>query len=114
MNLISKQAQHIIELKKKELIELTKKVNKENRGVWAYVNFNDKNNTCTLDLQSDMIENESTIGSLDRRSLEAAKREVENFVKWHEVAVREESDRAHPTTSRTSKHQAIERNAEER
>lgn len=114
MNLISKQAQHIIELKKKELIELTKKVNKENRGVWAYVNFNDKNNICTLDLQSDMIENESTIGSLDRRSLEAAKREVENFVKWHEVAVREESDRAHPTTSRTSKHQVIERNAEER
>ena len=115
MNLISKQAQHIIELKKKELIELTKKVNKENRGVWAYVNFNDKNNTCTLDLQSDMIENESTIGSLDRRSLEAAKREVKNFVKWHEVAIREEeSERTHPTASRISKHQAIERNAEER
>lgn len=98
-----------------ELIKLTEKVNKENKGVWAYVNFEDKENTCTLDLQSNMIENESTIGSLDMRSLEAAKREVEDFVKWHEVAVREEeSGLKFRDSSKTSKHQAVERDVEER
>lgn len=114
-NLIFGQAQRTIELKKMELIKLTEKVNKENKGVWAYVNFEDKENTCTLDLQSNMIENESTIGSLDMRSLEAAKREVEDFVKWHEVAVREEeSGLKFRDSSKTSKHQAVERDVEER
>lgn len=37
-----------------------------------------------------MIEDESTIWDLNRTSLKEAKREVENFVKWHKVAVREE------------------------
>lgn len=74
---------------KKEFVEFIKKINEENKGVWAYVRFKNED-TLDVDLQSDRIENESSTYHLHRTSLEAAKRDVENFVKWHEVAVREE------------------------
>lgn len=74
---------------KKEFVEFIKKVNEENKGVWAYVRFKNED-TLDVDLQSDRIENESSTYHLHRTSIKAAKRDVENFVKWHEVAIREE------------------------
>lgn len=78
-------------MNKKEFIEFIEKVNKENKGVWAYANFKDKD-TLNIELQSDKIENESSTYHLQRTSLEAAKRDVENFFKWHIVAVQEEDN----------------------
>lgn len=175
-----------------EVEEFAKFIEKVDKDVWASIEFQDDDHTFTLDLQSDMIEDESTVWDLTRTSLKEAKREVESFVKWHKVAVREEesgleirdslygaldklkyervlingklkyggewlseigtsknedeifgksvevyrrsddgynrifeiepkkvlqqsiSDRTHPTTSRTSKHQAVKRDVEER
>lgn len=78
-------------MEKKELMEFVKNVNEENKGVWAYAKFKDKG-TLVIDLQSDKIGNESSTYHLQRTSLEAAKRDVENFLKWHKVAVQEEDN----------------------
>lgn len=78
-------------MNKKEFIEFIEKVNKENKGVWAYAKFEDED-TLNVELQSDKIENESSTYHLHRTSLEAAKRDVENFFKWHIVAVQEEDN----------------------
>lgn len=193
IDLISKQVEHTLDIPNDiEVEEFAKFIEKVDKDVWASIEFQDDDHTFTLDLQSDMIEDESTVWDLTRTSLKEAKREVESFVKWHKVAVREEesgleirdslygaldklkyervlingklkyggewlseigtsknedeifgksvevyrrsdggynrifeikpkevlqqgiSDRTHPTTSRTSKRQAIERDAEER
>lgn len=76
---------------KREFISFIKKVNEENKGVWAYAKFKDED-TLDVELQSDKIENESSTYHLHRTSLEAAKRDVENFLKWHKVAVQEEEN----------------------
>lgn len=78
-------------MEKKEFIEFVEKVNEENKGVWAYAKFKDED-TLDVELQSDKIENESSTYHLHRTSLEAAKRDVENFLKWHKVAVQEEEN----------------------
>lgn len=73
--------------------EFGKFIEKVDKDVWVSVEFQDDDYTFTLELQSDMIEDgsiESATYNLNRRSLEAAKRDVENFVKDHKVAVREE------------------------
>ena len=77
----------------KEVEEFGKFIEKVDKDVWISVEFQDDDYTFTLELQSDMIEDgsiESATYNLNRRSLEAAKRDVENFVKDHKVAVREE------------------------
>ena len=78
-------------MEKKELMEFVKNVSEENKGVWAYAQFKDED-TLVIDLQSDKIGNESSTYHLQRTSLEAAKRDVENFLKWHKVAVKEEEN----------------------
>lgn len=78
-------------MNKKEFIEFVEKVNEENKGVWAYANFKDED-TLNIELQSDKIKNESSTYHLQRTSLEAAKRDVENFLKWHKAAVQEEEN----------------------
>ena len=78
-------------MNKKEFIEFVEKVNEENKGVWAYAKFKDED-TLDVELQSDKIKNESSTYHLHRTSLEAAKRDVENFLKWHKVAVQEEEN----------------------
>lgn len=78
-------------MEKKEFISFIKKINEENQGVWAYAEFTDEK-TLNVELQSDKIGNESSTYHLHRTSLEAAKRDVENFLKWHKVAVQEEAN----------------------
>lgn len=78
-------------MKKEEFILFIKNIEAENQGISAYAEFKDEN-TLLVDLQSDKIENESSTYHLQRTSLEAAKRDVENFLKWHKVAVKEEKN----------------------
>lgn len=78
-------------MKKEEFILFIKNIEAENQGISAYAEFKDEN-TLLVDLQSDKIENESSTYHLHRTSLEAAKRDVENFLKWHKVAVQEEEN----------------------
>ena len=78
-------------MKKEEFILFIKNIEAENQGISAYAEFKDEN-TLLVDLQSDKIENESSTYHLQRTSLEAAKRDVENFLKWHKVAVQEEEN----------------------
>ena len=78
-------------MKKEEFILFIKNIEAENQGISAYAEFKDEN-TLVVDLQSDKIENESSTYHLHRTSLEAAKRDVENFLKWHKVAVQEEEN----------------------
>ena len=78
-------------MEKKEFISFIKKINEENQGVWAYAEFTDEK-TLNVELQSSIIENESSTYHLRRTSLEAAKRDVENFLKWHKIAVQEEEN----------------------
>ena len=78
-------------MEKKEFISFIKKINEENQGIWAYAEFTDEK-TLNVELQSSIIENESSTYHLQRTSLEAAKRDVENFLKWHKVAVQEEEN----------------------
>lgn len=75
---------------KKEFRSFVKKAN-ENKGVWAYAKFEDED-TLKVDLQSDKIGNESSTYHLHKTSLEAAKRDVDNFLKSHKVAVQEEEN----------------------
>ena len=94
INLISEQVEDALDIPNaKEVEEFGKFIEKVDKDVWVSVEFQDDDYTFTLELQSDMIEDgsiESAIYDLDRKSLEAAKRDVENFVKQHKVAVREE------------------------
>lgn len=192
INLISKQVEHTLDIPNDiEVEEFAKFIENVDKDVYTSVEFQDDDYTFTIDLQSNMIEDDFTTWDLDRTSLKEAKREVESFVKWHKVAVQKEesepefkdslygalyeleyeqvlingelkyggewlseigasenedeifgkpvevyrrsndgtrvfeiepkevlqqsiSDRTHSTTSRTSKHQTIERDAEER
>lgn len=94
INLISEQVEDALDIPNaKEVEEFGKFIEKVDKDVWVSVEFQDDDYTFTLELQSDMIEDgsiESAIYDLDRKSLEAAKRDIENFVKQHKVAVREE------------------------
>lgn len=94
INLISEQVEDALDIPNaKEVEEFGKFIEKVDKDVWVSVEFQDDDYTFTLELQSDMIEDgsiESATYNLNRRSLEAAKRDVENFVKDHKVAVREE------------------------
>ena len=94
INLISEQVEDALDIPNaKEVEEFGKFIEKVDKDVWVSVEFQDDDYTFTLELQSDMIEDgsiESATYDLDRRSLEAAKRDIENFVKQHKVAVREE------------------------
>lgn len=94
INLISEQVEDTLDIPNaKEVEEFGKFIEKVDKDVWVSVEFQDDDYTFTLELQSDMIEDgsiESATYNLNRRSLEAAKRDVENFVKDHKVAVREE------------------------
>lgn len=94
INLISEQVEDTLDIPNaKEVEEFGKFIEKVDKDVWVSVEFQDDDYTFTLELQSDMIEDgsiESATYNLNRRSLEAAKRDVENFVKNHKVAVREE------------------------
>lgn len=94
INLISEQVEDALDIPNaKEVEEFGKFIEKVDKDVWVSVEFQDDDYTFTLELQSDMIGDgsiESAIYDLDRKSLEAAKRDVENFVKCHKVAVREE------------------------
>ena len=192
INLISKQVEHTLDIPNDiEVEEFAKFIENVDKDVYASAEFQDDDYTFTIDLQSNMIEDDFTTWDLDRTSLKEAKREVESFVKWHKIAVQKEesepefkdslygalyeleyeqvlingelkyggewlqeignskdgdeifgksvevyrrsddgirvfeiepkevlqqsiSDRTHQTTSRTSKHQAIERDTEER
>ena len=78
-------------MKKEEFILFIKNIEAENQGISAYAEFKDED-TLNVELQSDKIENESSTYHLHRTSLEAAKRDVENFLKWHKVAVQEEEN----------------------
>lgn len=78
-------------MEKKEFISFINKIETENQGIWAYAEFVDEK-TLSVELQSDKIGNESSTYHLQRTSLEAAKRDVENFLKWHEAAVQEEEN----------------------
>ena len=78
-------------MEKREFISFIKKVSEENKGVLAYAKFKD-GDTLDVELQSNRIKNESSTYHLQRTSLEAAKRDVENFLKWHKVAVQEEEN----------------------
>lgn len=78
-------------MEKKEFISFIKKINEENQGICAYAEFTDEK-TLNVELQSSIIKNESSTYHLQRTSLEAAKRDVENFLKWHKVAVQEEEN----------------------
>ena len=97
INLISEQVEDALDIPNaKEVEEFGKFIEKVDKDVWVSVEFQDDDYTFTLELQSDMIEDgsiESATYNLNRRSLEAAKRDVENFVKDHKVAVREEESR---------------------
>lgn len=94
INLISEQVEDALDIPNaKEVEEFGKFIEKVDKDVWVSVEFQDDDYTFTLELQSDMIEDgsiESATYNLNRKSLEAAKRDVENFVKDHKVAVREE------------------------
>lgn len=94
INLISEQVEDALDIPNaKEVEEFGKFIEKVDKDVWVSVEFQDDDYTFTIELQSDMIEDgsiESATYNLNRRSLEAAKRDVENFVKDHKVAVREE------------------------
>lgn len=94
INLISEQIEDALDIPNDiEIEEFGKFIEKVDKDVWVSVEFQDDDYTFTLELQSDMIEDgsiESATYNLNRRSLEAAKRDVENFVKQHKVAVREE------------------------
>ena len=91
IDLISKQVEHTLDIPNDiEVEEFAKFIEKVDKDVWASIEFQDDDHTFTLDLQSDMIEDESTVWDLTRTSLKEAKRDVENFVKDHKVAVREE------------------------
>lgn len=94
INLISEQVEDTLDIPNaKEVEEFGKFIEKVDKDVWVSVEFQDDDYTFTIELQSDMIEDgsiESATYNLNRRSLEAAKRDVENFVKDHKVAVREE------------------------
>lgn len=91
MNLISKQVEYTLDIPNDiEVEEFGKFIEGVDKDVWASIEYQDDDHTFTLDLQSDMIEDKSTIWDLTRTSLKEAKREVENFVKLHKVAVREE------------------------
>ena len=94
INLISEQVEDALDIPNaKEVEEFGKFIEKVDKDVWVSVEFQDNDYTFTIELQSDMIEDgsiESATYNLNRRSLEAAKRDVENFVKDHKVAVREE------------------------
>lgn len=94
INLISEQVEDALDIPNaKEVEEFGKFIEKVDKDVWVSVEFQDDDYTFTLELQSDMIEDgsiESATYNLNRRALEAAKRDVENFVKDHKVAVREE------------------------
>lgn len=91
IDLISKQVEHTLDIPNDiEVEEFAKFIENVDKNVYASVEFQDDDHTFTLDLQSDMIEDESTVWDLTRTSLKEAKREVESFVKWHEVAIREE------------------------
>lgn len=94
INLISEQVEDALDIPNaKEVEEFGKFIEKVDKDVWVSVEFQDDDYTFTLELQSDMIGDgsiESAIYDLDRKSLEAAKRDVENFVKQHKIAVREE------------------------
>lgn len=58
-------------MEKKEFISFIKKINEENQGVWAYAEFTDEK-TLNVELQSSIIENESSTYHLRRTSLEVA------------------------------------------
>ena len=94
INLISEQVEDALDIPNAiEIEEFGKFIEKVDKDVWVSVEFQDDDYTFTLELQSDMIEDgsiESATYNLNRKSLEAAKRDVENFVKDHKVAVREE------------------------
>lgn len=94
INLISEQVEDALDIPNDiEIEEFGKFIEKVDKDVWVSVEFQDDDYTFTIELQSDMIEDgsiESATYNLNRRSLEAAKRDVENFVKDHKVAVREE------------------------
>ena len=94
INLISEQVEDALDIPNaKEVEEFGKFIEGVDKDVWASIEYQDDDHTFTLELQSDMIEDgsiESATYNLNRRSLEAAKRDVENFVKDHKVAVREE------------------------
>lgn len=78
-------------MNKKEFMSFVEKVSEENKGVWVSAEFKDEE-TLNIELQSDKIGNESSTYHLQRTSLEAAKRDVENFLKWYKVAVKEEEN----------------------
>lgn len=91
IDLISKQVEYTLDIPNDiEVEEFGKFIERVDKDVWASIEFQDDDHTFTLDLQSDRIENESSTYHLHRTSIKAAKRDVENFVKWHEVAIREE------------------------
>ena len=91
INLISKQVEHTLDIPNDiEVEEFAKFIENVDKDVYASVEFQDDDYTFTIDLQSNMIEDDFTTWDLDRTSLKEAKREVESFVKWHKVAVQKE------------------------
>lgn len=91
INLISKQVEHTLDIPNDiEVEEFAKFIENVDKDVHASVEFQDDDYTFTIDLQSNMIEDDFTTWDLDRTSLEEAKREVESFVKWHKIAVQKE------------------------
>ena len=91
INLISKQVEHTLDIPNDiEVEEFAKFIENVDKDVYASVEFQDDDYTFTIDLQSNMIEDDFTTWDLDRTSLKEAKREVESFVKWHKIAVQKE------------------------
>lgn len=91
INLVSKQVEHTLDIPNDiEVEEFAKFIENVDKDVYASVEFQDDDYTFTIDLQSNMIEDDFTTWDLDRTSLKEAKREVESFAKWHKVAVQKE------------------------